>query len=175
LPRPDNKHLSGFSLKETLQQFAHFPVKSTVGQPRFLLVTVDVQTGDAVTFDSYSNKAKYHNDTNSFIVTKNGIETDHVLASGTFPGFYDYPNFEVESKNEMTKTSDKERLIFWDGGIKSNTPLRELIQAHTDYWRDKTDHGIPDLEVYIADLWPSEIHNSQFLLIMTLSIVEIST
>jgi hypothetical protein len=33
----------------------------------------------------------------------------------------------------------------------------ELIQAHTDYWRDKTDHGIPDLEVYIADLWPSEL------------------
>ena len=157
LPRPDNKHLSWFSLKETLQQFTHFPVKSTAGQPRFLLVTVDVQTGDAVTFDSYSNKAKYHNDTNSFIRTKNGIETDHVLASGTFPRFYDYPNFEVESKNEMTKTSDKERRIFWDGGIKSNTPLRELIQAHTDYWREKTDHGIPDLEVYIADLWPSEI------------------
>jgi len=57
----------------------------------------------------------------------------------------------------MTKTSDKERRIFWDGGIRSNTPLRELIQAHTDYWRDKKEHGIPDLEVYIADLWPSEL------------------
>ena len=57
----------------------------------------------------------------------------------------------------MTKASNKERRIFWDGGIKSNTPLRELIQAHTDYWREKTDHGIPDLEVYIADLWPSEL------------------
>src|SRR5215467_644583 len=129
LPRPDNKHLTGFSLKETLQQFARFPVKSTEGQPRFLLVTVDVQMGDAVTFDSYSHKAKYHNDTNSFIRTKNGIEIDHVLASGTFPKFYDYPNFEIESTNEMTKTSDKERRIFWDGGIRSNTPLRELIQA----------------------------------------------
>ena len=58
LPRPDNKHLSWFSLKETLQQFTHFPVKSTAGQPRFLLVTVDVQTGDAVTFDSYSEQSK---------------------------------------------------------------------------------------------------------------------
>ena len=157
LPRPDNKHIIGYSLKDTLQQFVHFPLKSTEGQPRFLLVTVDVQTGNAITFDSYSDKAKYHNDTNSFIKTKNGIEADHVLASGTFPGFFDYPDFEVETENKMTKASNKERHIFWDGGIKSNTPLRELIQAHTDYWRDKADHCIPNLEVYIADLWPSEL------------------
>ena len=23
---------------------------------------------------------------------------------------------------------------FWDGGVLSNTPLRELIQSHQDYW-----------------------------------------
>ena len=160
MPRPDNKHLSGFSLKETLEQFVHFPLKSTEGQPRFLLVTVDVQTGDAITFDSYSEKAKYHNDTDSFIYNKKGIEIEHVLASGTFPDFFDYPEFEVE--NENVKSSKKERRIFWDGGFRSNTPLRELIQAHTDYWRNrrtnkKDGQDIPDLEVYIADLWPSEL------------------
>ena len=82
------------------------------------------------------------------------------LASGTFPDFFDYPEFEVE--NENVKSSKKERRIFWDGGFRSNTPLRELIQAHTDYWRNrrtnkKDGQDIPDLEVYIADLWPSEL------------------
>ena len=73
MPRPDNKHLIGFSLRDSLQQFTHFPLKSTKDQLRFLLVTVDVQTGDAITFDSYSDKAEYHGDTNCFIPCKNGI------------------------------------------------------------------------------------------------------
>ena len=152
MPRPDNKHLIGFSLRDTLQRFAHFPLKSTKDRLRFLLVTIDVQTGDAITFDSYSDKAEYHGDTNCFIPCSNGIELEHVLASGTFPDFFDYPEFEVK-----TQSSKKEKRIFWDGGYRSNTPLRELIQAHTDYWRDKSQYGIPDLEVYIADLWPSDL------------------
>jgi hypothetical protein len=53
LPRPDNKHSLVFSLKETLK---NFPIKTDTPDPRFLLVTVDVQTGDAVTFDSYEKK-----------------------------------------------------------------------------------------------------------------------
>lgn len=170
LPRPDNKHIAGFSLKETLQQFVDFPIKSTEGQPRFLLVTVDVQTGDAITFDSYSEEAQYHNDTSSFIYSKNGIEIDHVLASGTFPDFFDYPEFEVQS-GRKAENLKMEKRIFWDGGFRSNTPLREVIQAHTDYWRnkhritttvnkaEKTEQDIPDLEVYIADLWPSVLED----------------
>ncbi len=55
-PRPDNKHFVLFSLKRTLERFAHFPIKTSLerNEPRLLLVTVDVKTGDAVTFDSYS-------------------------------------------------------------------------------------------------------------------------
>jgi predicted acylesterase/phospholipase RssA len=165
LPRPDNKHIGGYSLKDTLQQFVHFPIKTTEGQPRFLLVTVDVQTGDAITFDSYSDEAKYHDDTRNHIPSKHGIEIDHVLASGTFPDFFDYPELEVQS-GRKAEDLKMEKRIFWDGGFRSNTPLREVIQAHTDYWRnkhrttnkeEKTEHDIPDLEVYIADLWPSEL------------------
>ena len=59
----------------------HFPLKSTEDQLRFLLVILDVQTGDAITFDSYSEKSKDHNDTSFFISNKNGIEIEHVLAS----------------------------------------------------------------------------------------------
>jgi NTE family protein len=48
--------------------------------------------------------------------------------------------------------------IFWDGGFRSNTPLREVIQAHRDYWlKVRNQKEVPDLEVYIADLWPSEL------------------
>ena len=99
-----------------------------------------------------------------------GIEVEHVLASGTFPMFFDYPKFRVfNSKTTTTTTIPKEEEhIFWDGGYRSNTPLRELIQAHTDYYWNKTkDHKgieedeeqeeVPDLEVYISDLWPSEL------------------
>ena len=111
-------------------------------------------------------KIKYHNDEN-FISYEKGIEIDHVLASGTFPGFFDYPKFQVE--NEDIKDSKEGNHIFWDGGFRSNTPLRELIQAHRDYWHktvndpnDKRNESekeddVPDLEVYIADLWPSEL------------------
>jgi NTE family protein len=166
VPRPDNKHLSGFSLRRTLEKFTSFPIKTNKdkGEPRLLLVTVDVDTGDAVTFDSYSDKIKYHNEEN-YITCDEGIKLDPVLASGTFPGFFDYPKFKVE--NEDIKHSKKENHIFWDGGFRSNTPLRELIQAHRDYWhktvksamneKDKDENDVPDLEVYIADLWPSEL------------------
>ena len=49
---------------------------------------------------------------------------------------------------------------FWDGGVLSNTPLRELIQSHQDYWKfvenvTDSDESIPDLEVYIVNVWPS--------------------
>ena len=49
--------------------------------------------------------------------------------------------------------------------------LREVIQAHRDYWHktrrhtkvdkqngeDENENDVPDLEIYIADLWPSEL------------------
>jgi NTE family protein len=164
-PRPDNKHFLLFSLKRTLEGFARFPIKTKEGQPRFLLVTVDVQTGDAVTFDSYSKETKY-NDNKNTIYANRGVEIQHALATGTFPGFFDYPKFKVE-----TGTKSEEH-VFWDGGFRSNTPLREVIQAHRDYWLKRTRNNkekilgrqaedeediVPDLEVYIADLWPSEL------------------
>lgn len=44
---------------------------------------------------------------------------------------------------------------FWDGGILSNTPLRDLIQSHQDYWTEvENAEKIPDLEVYVVDVWP---------------------
>jgi NTE family protein len=65
------------------------------------------------------------------------------------PEFYDYK--EIDGRK------------FWDGGWLSNTPFRELLQAHQEYWmgvmsktkKDKNSH-IPDLEVYIVNLHPAK-------------------
>ena len=61
-------------------------------------------------------------------------------------------------------------IIIIPVSLLSNTPLRELIQAHQEYWmgprnHDKNDSNkssdssdvsnIPNLEVYIVDVWPS--------------------
>jgi NTE family protein len=35
----------------------------------------------------------------------------------------------------------------------SNTPLRELIQAHRDYWYKEKVQEVPELDVYIANMW----------------------
>ena len=34
--------------------------------------------------------------------------------------------------------SNKER-VFWDGGLLSNTPIRELLHHHRRYWMDYYD------------------------------------
>jgi NTE family protein len=167
--RPDNKHYVLYSLKLTLERFAHFPINTSSyeKQPRLILVTVDVKTGDAVTFDSYVKKAKYHDDKNT-ISNQNSIEIEHALASGAFPDLFDYPKFKVSMNNAATGIKYEEH-IFWDGGFRSNTPLRELVQAHRDYWLSiakkkhqeekgyEYENDVPNLEVYIADLWPSEL------------------
>jgi hypothetical protein len=65
VPRPDNKHILAFSLKETLERFVptKFPIKTTESEPRFLLVTLDVETGDVVTFDSKTIYLSHGNST----------------------------------------------------------------------------------------------------------------
>ena len=93
---------------------------------------------------------------------------EHILASASVPEHYDYTL--VPKEYDYTKT-EEDKLVdidnynlenysrFWDGGVLSNTPLRELIQSHKDYWKseeNKTDkYTIPKLEVYIIDIWPS--------------------
>jgi NTE family protein len=126
---------------KTLDNFVHFPIVTKKGQPRFLLVAVDVETGDAVTFDSYGKResAKGVVDDSHYysvsgtdeqdkhvLIYDDGISIDHVLASGTFPNFFDYPKFKV--KDSDLNYEEKEH-IFWDGGFRSNTPLREVVHA----------------------------------------------
>jgi NTE family protein len=170
--RTDNRHLPLFSLIDTLKKFTSFPIKTHEGEPRFLLVSIDVQSGDAVEFDSYGKVVKDENNKSTIPTTEckseygqydinskkyehiisypEGISVEHVMASSAFPLLFDYPGFEDNNSKEIPN----KKRIFWDGGYLSNTPLREVIQAHRDYWLDSKNE-VPDLEVYIADTWPA--------------------
>ncbi len=66
-------------------------------------------------------------------------------------------------ENITPANSIKEQHIFWVGDLEATPPplLREIIQAHRDYYYDKKDikdeDSVPDLEIYIVDLRPSEL------------------
>jgi NTE family protein len=150
------------------------PIKSTFekGEPRLLLISVDVlDCTTAATFDSYMCKSEYGDEkTKHTIEYKDGIKIDHVLTSMSPHLSYKYPelrvittkNSELHKQNvEMQAETDRP---FWDGAYLSNTPLREVLQAHRDYWysdnirgksKEEMKDSVPDLEVFIVNLYPS--------------------
>jgi NTE family protein len=170
-------------LLESIKQHASFPIATSFDslheedkqQPRLLMVSADVQTGAILTFDSYAKggkgnirKSEYedyakkeevgrvsaHNERKIVITYNDGIMAEHVMASSSVPIHYDYAHVPIDY-SDRSKGSRK----FWDGGVLSNTPLRELIQAHENYWNEAKNsqkHEIPDLRVFIANIWSNE-------------------
>lgn len=171
-----------FSLKESCQNYIKFPIKTDQEkyEPRFLLVSVDVQSGDTVSFDSYDKMTEYNEydqwndhaynksseDQSHIISYPNGIEWDHLSTTFSMPDLYRYATL----KDEKSGT----KRTFWDGGVLSNTPLRELIDQHKKYWKKKIRDDqlwdgiineenvgkkvkIPALDVYIIDVWPAKL------------------
>lgn len=166
-------------LKESLEEFGYFPLATTFNnndenrgrekekgfsyEPRLLTVAVDVADGVAVTFDSYSKETTYNvynsesKQHEERIIQYEGLMPEHIMASASFPLYFDYQKIAGRQ--------------FWDGGLLSNTPLRELISKHKTYWEDyigeqnlskgmwndeENDNAqVPDLEVYIINVWPS--------------------
>ena len=111
-------------------------------EPRLLVVSVDVAEGKTVSFDSYHTKAE---DPENTLYEDDGITIDHVMASGTLPLFYKFR--EIGGRQ------------FCDGGILSNTPVREVLQAHRDYWKGvagEEQDKIPDLDIFIINVHPSK-------------------
>lgn len=173
-------------LQESIEKYAIFPIATTFldknnhkrRQPRLLVFSVDVAEGAIVIFDSYpkadvnrkSEYGKYIKEKGEYetIVNYNdGIDIKHVMASGTIPEFYYYAEVPMQSTNEQKNQDErcvpnkcnKDRMrYFWDGGILSNTPLRELLQAHQEYWIDINNNDrIPDLDVYIVNVHPPKM------------------
>jgi NTE family protein len=166
IPQPaDMKFLSPFSL---FWRFDNTPaavtmndywvkdgpyIKTAEGEPRLILVAVDVQDcTTAVTFDSYPKKggkrfSEYGGDKIKHVIEYDGITIDHVVASMSTNQRYEFPSM---------KTVDGQERRFWDGAYLSNTPLREALQLHREYWGKVRPGGdVPDLEVYIVNLYPS--------------------
>ena len=153
-------------LKRSLERFAKFPIATEWedGQPRLLLISVDVATSYQAVFDSYKRKdgtrcteygrhIRKHDGTTGFeyvIHYDEGITSDHVIASAAFPVNFDYVNLNVQkydvsqgnqiisNETKIDKLESNEYKIqqrkFWDGGLMNNTPLMSAIQKHRDYW-----------------------------------------
>ncbi len=197
-PRIDSKFFDNFiipniwyrydnsRLNETISRSIKFPIATGLDnkEPRLLAISVDVEEGETVTFDSYIKekgssirkseygdyKAEHNGKKRTYERTiryDKGIMPEHIMASASVPEHYDYTLVPKEY-DYTTKTEKEENAIdiqknysrFWDGGVLSNTPLRELIQSHQDYWKlvenvTDSNESIPDLEVYIVDVWPS--------------------
>jgi NTE family protein len=101
-----------------------------------------------------------------------GIKSDFVLASCSVPVNYDYTKLSVESRvlvgggqgdteyNSRTFSSNSTNSLrsFWDGGLLANTPLRQTILAHRDYWLNvrKLEENVPRLRYGIINLHPSK-------------------
>ena len=141
-------------LQKSIEKFVKFPIATDYkkGQPRLLVVSTDVAEGIPVTFDSYE-KGKDVNGKEIRNIVYNRVQ--HVMASASLPEFYEYE--EIGGRK------------FWDGGILSNTPIRELIQAHKDFWEytmgskelensilEEASFNVPDLELYIVNLVHSD-------------------
>jgi NTE family protein len=137
------------------------------GEPRLLLISVDVQDcTTAVTFDSFAKEKEfrkcatiYGGDNIKYTAEYDGITPEHVTTSMSFHQIYKYLHFPVtkEAKEDNEKQPKiVEERYFWDGAYLSNTPLREVVQHHRDYWHKKRkEKQVPDLEVYIVNLYPS--------------------
>jgi NTE family protein len=147
-------------LRESIsdRQFTKFPISTHIGEPRLLVVSTDIGHGSTVTFDSYSQESRYGRiDKRSGkyierqIKYERGIEVSHVMASSCIPLFYNYE--EIQGRK------------LWDGGILSNTPLREVLHMHRAYWLNteggKHKNKVPNLEVYIISVWPSKDNNDK--------------
>lgn len=143
-------------------------IQTTEGEPRLLLVAVDIQDlTTAVTFDSYPKEngrhySKYGREDKEANVIRydDGITINHLSASMSGSQRYEYPFDEVELEG---KEGRKEYRYFWDGAYLSNTPLRQVLHYHRDYWLNlhgpKKEAVVPDLEVYIVNLYPSIEHS----------------
>jgi NTE family protein len=148
-------------LRKGIEDF-NFPLSTSYkeGEPRLLVVSTDVKDGSTVTFDSYATKSEsgdYRTSTSAAGYSKHtsrhsgGVQLSHVMASSSMPLFYDFERIGREE--------------YCDGGVLSNTPLREVLQAHRDYWyKDvggkKPDSKVPSLEIFIVGVWPSKGEDS---------------
>ena len=145
-PSPDNRFFDPSNtwyvydnkpLKESLEKFAKFPISTSFenGEPRLLLVAVDIQEASPVVFDSYekedgTRKSEYgrygrvkfddsanisedHEGFEHVIRYEDGIKSDFVLASCSVPVNYDYTRLNVETRTIIMEAATAATQMFW--------------------------------------------------------------
>ena len=119
-------------LKESLEKFAKFPISTSFenGEPRLLLVAVDVQAATGVVFDSYEKedgtrksgygkygrvkskdsirKQKTDEEFEHVIRYEDGITSDFVLASCSVPVNYEFTKLNVENYDLVAEEGGQE-------------------------------------------------------------------
>jgi NTE family protein len=110
-------------LVKTLEKYIDYDKLKPDGKPnaRLILTAVDVLNAQSLTFDSF----------------KQQITPKHILATSAYP-LYNFPWIEVE-----------EGVYAWDGGLLSNTPLREVLDASP----------IKDKRIFLVENYPKNINN----------------
>jgi NTE family protein len=179
---------SNTPLVETIRKYWDFdnnPIKTEYDkdEPRLLFVAVDIMDSTTATFDSYQKKdgswnteyvhANPDGTTERHQIKYNdGLTMDHLLTSMSSHLRHRPPSLSATttiSAGDRVQSVKQETRYFWDGFYLSNTPLREVLQAHRDYWHKGKGKGqvadkpadsqsnvtVPNLEVYIVNLYPT--------------------
>ena len=109
-------------LAKTLERYIDYNKLKPDGNPnpRLIMTAVNVLTAEPLTFDS----------------SRLQITPKHILASCGYPA-YNFPWVEVEKG-----------IYAWDGGLLSNTPLREVIDSSP----------VNDKEIFLVENYPKKIN-----------------
>ena len=110
-------------LTVTLQRYIDYDKLKPNGNSnsRLIMTAVNVLTAEPLTFDSY----------------RQSIYPKHILATCGYP-MYNFPWVEVE-----------EGVYAWDGGLLSNTPLREVIDSSP----------VKDKRIFLVENYPKRINS----------------
>lgn len=162
-------------MKESLEKFARFPISTSFekGEPRLLLVAVDVQEATPVVFDSYekedgtrkseygrygrmkSNGSVKNQDNEAFeyiIRYEEGIKSDFVLASCSIPVNYDYARLNVETRTLAVERQGDDAATDDSSGLPSHSKNYTSLRS---FWDGGLLANTPLRQTYIAhiDYW----------------------
>ena len=109
-------------LAKTLERYIDYNKLKPDGNPnsRLIMTAVNVLTAEPLTFDS----------------SRQQITPKHILATCGYPA-YNFPWVEVEKG-----------IYAWDGGLLSNTPLREVIYSSP----------VNDKKIFLVENYPKKIN-----------------
>ena len=109
-------------LIKTLDKYIDYNKLKPGGNPdlRLILTAVNILTAESLTFDSFEQQ----------------IKPKHILATSAYP-LYNFPWVEVDNG-----------VYAWDGGLLSNTPLREVIDASP----------VNDKRICIVENYPKKVN-----------------